>query len=398
MTQATHQAGYPKTASKVLDSLIGPKIDGDGNQGPNRLSAQGDASFLGGRRCPNKKIKEVMDLNNGYVQPPYCNTGVERTREHKENPTGNRVSKDLICLFDWISFTIKKNISIDYIISDFLKMNSADFIELDRGNYGYKRQIANGNVRIYSDGKEDMGIHIQLSGQGCRQVEESLNGDWLTLFKKIIEAEGTFSRCDIAIDDKTGVLDIKKIQKKTEKKEYVSRFNSWSINTSCKNDSDKYGKSVYFGSAKSDIRLRFYDKAVEQGVEGHWIRTELQLRDERANVAIRLYLSGKTIGDIVTGVLKNYIRFVDPSSDSNKRRWKTSKFWDEFIADAEILKLTEGQKERTLDDVYTWINKSVGPSLALLVKASDGDLAIIHEMIIEGSKRLKPKHYALLKG
>lgn len=345
-----------------------------------------------------ENVKEVMELKKSYVEPPYYNMGVEPTSGYKENPADNRVSKDLVCLFDWLSFTIKKNISVDYIISDFLKMNSADFIELDKGNYGYKRQIANGNVRIYSDGKEDMGIHVQLSGQGCRQVEESLNGDWLTLLKKIIEADGTFSRCDIAVDDKIGILDITKIQKKTEKKEYVSRFNNWNITTSCKTDSDKYGKSIYFGSEKSDIRLRFYDKAVEQGVDGHWVRTELQMRDERANNAILLYLSGKTIGEIVTGVLKNYIRFVDPSTDSNKWRWKTSKFWDKFIADAEILRLTEGQKERTLDDVYTWINKSVAPSLALLVMASNGDLTMIHDMITEGSKRLKPKHYALLAG
>lgn len=335
-------------------------------------------------------------MSNDNVQPPLYNMGVERTIEYKENPTANRVSKDLFCLIDWLSFTIKKNISVDYIITDFLKMNSADFVELDRGNYGYKRQIANGQVRIYSDGKEEMGIHIQLSGQGCRQVEETLEGDWLTLFKKIIDVEGTFSRCDIAIDDKIGALDITKIQKKTEKKEYVSRFTNWDIKTSCKNDSDKYGKSVYFGSEKSDIRLRFYDKAVEQGIEGHWVRTELQLRDERANIAIQLYLAGKTIGEIITGVLKHYIRFVDPSSDSNKRRWNTSKFWDKFIADAEILKLTKGQKKRTLDDVYSWINNSVAPSLALLVKASSGDLTMIHEMISEGSERLKPKHYALL--
>jgi len=342
------------------------------------------------------KLKDVKYLN--YVEPPCYNMGVEPTSEYKENPTGNRVSKDLECLIDWLSFTIKKNISVDYIITHFLKMNSADFIELDKGNYGYKRQIANGNVRIYSDGKEDMGIHIQLSGQGCRQVEETLEGDWLTLFKKIIEVEGTFTRCDIAIDDKVGLLDIKKIQKKTEKKEYVSRFNNWNITKSCKNDSERYGCSVYFGSEKSDIRIRFYDKAVEQGIDGHWVRTELQLRDERANVAIKLYLSGKTIGEIVTGVLKNYIRFVEPSNDSNKWRWKTSKFWDKFIADAERIKLTEGQKEKTLDDVYTWLNESVSPSLALLVKASDGDLTIIHEMITEGSKRLKPRHYALLAG
>ncbi len=343
------------------------------------------------------KLKDVKYLN--YVQPPYYNMGVQPTKEQRENPTNNRVSKDFICLIDWLSFTIKKNIPIDYIISDFLKMKNDDFIELDRGNYGYKRQIENGNVRIYFEGKEDMGIHIQLSGQGCRQVEETLQGDWLTLFRKIIDVEGTFTRLDLAVDDFVGMLDIERIQEKTKKKEYVSRFTNWEIRTSCKNDSDRYGKSVYFGSPKSDIRLRFYDKAAEQEeIEGlHWVRTELQLRNERANNAIQLYIFGKSIGEIVAGVLKNYIRFVDPSStDKNKWRWNTSKFWNEFIAGAEKLKLTGGQKKKTLDDVYSWINKSVAPSLALLVKASYGDLTIIHEMITEGSKRLKPKHYALL--
>ncbi len=202
----------------------------------------------------------------------------------------------------------------------------------------------------------------------------------------------------MAVDDFAGVLNIERIQKKTKRKEYVSRFTNWEIRTSCKNDSDKYGKSVYFGSAQSDIRLRFYDKAAEQEVEGlHWIRTELQLRDERASNAILLYASGKSIGEIVAGVLKNYIRFVDPSSaDKNKRRWKTSKFWSRFIAGAGLLKLTGGQKKKSLDDVYTWISKSVAPSLALLVKASDGDFSIIEDMIIDARKRLKPKHLAML--
>ena len=56
-TLASHPAGYPKTASQVLDCLISPQIDGDGNQGLIRQSAQGEASFLGGRRCHNKKNK-----------------------------------------------------------------------------------------------------------------------------------------------------------------------------------------------------------------------------------------------------------------------------------------------------------------------------------------------------
>ena len=335
------------------------------------------------------------------VQPPLYNMGVERTKEQRKIPVNNRVSDGLVCLFDWISFTIKNNafdISTNYIISDFLKMKTEDFIELDKGNYGYKRQVANGNVRIYFDGKEDMGIHVQLSGQGCRQVEEAIQGDWLTLFEKIIDVEGTFTRLDLAVDDFMGALDINKIQRKTKRKEYVSRFTSWEVITSCKNDCDKYGKSVYFGSAKSDIRLRFYDKAAEQEIEGlHWVRTELQLRNERANAAIQLYLSGKNIGEIVAGVLKNYIRFVDPSStDKNKWRWKTSKFWERFISGAEKLKLTMGQKKKTLDDVYTWINKTVSPSLALIVMASEGGWSAIEKMIIEGRKRLRPKHMAML--
>lgn len=349
-------------------------------------------------------MKKILSNDKDPVQPPLYNMGVERTEkqeecieEQEENPIISRVLAENVCLFDWLSFTIKKPILIDLIITDYLKMNRDDFVSVERGNYGYKNQIVNGNVRIYSDGNSDMGIHVQMSGQGCRQVEEALDGDWLTLIKDIKAIEGEFSRCDIAVDDKIGLLNIDIIQKKTEKKEYVSRFSSWALLTSCKNDSDKYGKSVYFGSEKSDIRLRIYDKAVEQEVEDHWIRVELQLRDERANKALEFYLQGLSIGEIVTGVFKNYIRFVDlDQEDSNKRRWKTSKFWDEFVQDAELLKLTLGQKKRSIDDVYKWINKSVAPSLALLVKASEGDMGIMQNLVIEGSRRLKPKHLAML--
>ena len=53
-----HQAGYPKIASQVLDCLIGPQIDWEGKSRTDyRQSAQGEALFLGDRRCPNKKKK-----------------------------------------------------------------------------------------------------------------------------------------------------------------------------------------------------------------------------------------------------------------------------------------------------------------------------------------------------
>ncbi|MBQ1233185.1 MAG: replication initiation factor domain-containing protein, partial [Clostridia bacterium] len=40
---------------------------------------------------------------------------------------------------------------------------------------------------------------------------------------------------------------------------------------------------IYHGSPKSNMYIRIYDKAAERDLEGiHWIRVEMQMRDEIA--------------------------------------------------------------------------------------------------------------------
>ncbi len=41
---------------------------------------------------------------------------------------------------------------------------------------------------------------------------------------------------------------------------------------------EQAGSTVYIGAPSSDFRIRIYDKALEQGVDGHWIRVELVMR------------------------------------------------------------------------------------------------------------------------
>lgn len=50
------------------------------------------------------------------------------------------------------------------------------------------------------------------------------------------------------------------------------------------------GECIYFGSPKSNTRIRIYNKAAERGYkegEKHWIRVELQLRDVNASGALK---------------------------------------------------------------------------------------------------------------
>lgn len=99
------------------------------------------------------------------------------------------------------------------------------------------------------------------------------------------------------------------------------------------------GLTCGFGSEKSDIYIRIYDKKAEQKREDldHWVRCEIQLRRENAIGFIML------AGDICTnyfGVLNNYLRFIEPSeTDSNKRRAKTAEWWAKFLETGERLKI-----------------------------------------------------------
>ncbi|MCG2968481.1 replication initiation factor domain-containing protein, partial [Escherichia coli] len=101
------------------------------------------------------------------------------------------------------------------------------------------------------------------------------------------------------------------------------------------------GKTIYFGSSQSSIQVRMYEKNHEQAGKGNdtdnqvWNRTEVQARDDRAQkIAEMIMLSEedeKTVGEIVAGILKYYLRFLVKGKDKNRSRWKTAPFWDKFL-------------------------------------------------------------------
>lgn len=252
-------------------------------------------------------------------------------------------------IYDWITFTSKID-SPDSII-EMLGMSDCTFIQPERGMNGYPYCYYFGGISICFGGREDMGVCCCMSGKGCRTFETYGSGDYNYIFSLILEnysedankRKMNLSRLDVAYDDFDGLLDIMTVFKATisggysdghlVQGDFVSRFSTYDADISSK------GLTCGFGSEKSDIYIRIYDKKAEQKVKDldHWVRAEIQLRNQNAIGFIML------AGDICTnyfGVLNNYLRFIDPSgTDSNKRRANTAEWWEKFLQSSDCLKI-----------------------------------------------------------
>ena len=237
-----------------------------------------------------------------------------------------------VVLYDWLSFTSKVHTPEQLI--DALGLSGCSRTELT-GARGYMDRLYFGSISIHYNGREDMGVWVEMSGQGCRNFEDlsTLPGKWDDLFSFIHGNSLHITRLDVAFDDHTGLLDIDTVARDTEEQRFVSRMNWWqSVRSS-------QGVSVMIGSPQSKVRVRIYDKAAERGYDDgrHWVRVELQLRDGRAEEFSKIPMQ---IGEAFAGVLLNYLRFVEPDeTDSNKSRWQMTEYWAALVGDIGRIKI-----------------------------------------------------------
>ena len=237
-----------------------------------------------------------------------------------------------IVLIDWVSISTKE-LDKDGVIA-LLGFGEIPWQSI-KGMYGYQDRLNYEGVNIHYNGRDDMGVLLELSGQGCRTFESLGNGDFERLWKFVLSGHGNITRLDIAYDDHSGILDMDKLFSDSYTFNYVSKSDSFDFQFSNK------GKTIYHGSEKSEIRLRIYDKAKERHCEEgtHWIRAEFQLRRDRARKFLEL---DGTYGERFAGIMLNYLRYVEPQEDdSNKWRWPLTDYWAEFLQDAVRISLYE---------------------------------------------------------
>lgn len=233
-----------------------------------------------------------------------------------------------LVIYDWLSFTSKVH-TPDQLISA-LGLSHVPWQEI-KGARGYRDRKYFSCISIHYNGRPDMGVWVEMSGQGCRTFESLSEVTWEGIFGFIRENGLKITRLDVAYDDHTGILDIMRIAGDTQNSMYVSKSDYWETLLSSK------GTSVQIGSPQSKVLIRMYDKAAERGKpDEHWIRVELQLRDDRAVQFTKIPLP---IGQAFAGVLLNYLRYVEAGEDSNRWRWPMTDYWFNLVQDAERISI-----------------------------------------------------------
>ena len=314
-------------------------------------------------------------VDNRRSSPPCGNTGVQSA-----------------CVVDWLHGTfLDPDTSIDQAL-DYVRFLFGEIVPLDRGFRGYANSgVILGTGRVAWDyDRPDMGVHVDLPGSALGELRRSIT-DFEGMLRFMVDVGFVFTRCDSAVDDRDGVLDVATIRKAVESGDYASRWHKASRTYNLRGAGD----TIYLGAPTSDSRLRIYDKAAEQGLEGvHWVRVELQFRRGLAHaMVLRLVEDGP---DVVLSVLRGCVDFKEPGGDSNVARRRSASWWVRFLRAREKLRLVLPRVAQTLEGVRRWIEHQVAPSLALLVKAEGGALDWLISVIHEGERRLTPQRLALL--
>lgn len=281
----------------------------------------------------------------------------------------------------------------------------AEWVPLPSGRNGYRQGATRGHVRCYWDGSEGMGVHIVASGQGVDQLEaegvirgwEGPDGFACTL----LAHQAELSRIDVAFDDRVGYLTPARIEGACREGRCVTRWKQADPRAKINLvDGSTGGWSLYLGSRSSRICARFYDKRAEQAekgnvTEGHWMRCELEARDERADALLGLIA---TVGvGACRNVLFNYVDFKrEGETDSNRSRWATCDWWSEFLGEVSKLRLSTAQVVQTLERSATWFRRQIAPTFALLMASSRHGEEWLQHQFEQGVARLKPWQWAAL--
>lgn len=279
-----------------------------------------------------------------------------------------------IILIDWFSFSVR---DIDHeALIGWLGLSNVDW-QIKGGRRGYCSSMYYGSIWIMFNGRDDMGVCVEMSGQGCRQYESSGNRPLVTLVSEVSKMENAhITRLDVAYDDVdksgNGLLDVKKIERLARIDRYISKFGSksgqWSGRHNDGSDKSPLAYSVYFGSPKSHVRFRIYDKAMERGgIDYHWVRFELQLRDEQA---YNFIITPGTVGFKFCGVINNYLRFIVPSkTDTNRRRWASPEWWTKFLAHTEKISVfTRKDVDYNLSRLERYVMQQAGNSIRTYIE------------------------------
>ena len=317
-------------------------------------------------------------------------------------------------LVDWLTFSIKNIQEPQEVIIKYLGLDPVLFQEAPYGLMGYQRVLVFSNIQVLYEPREndyfrDMGVCVTMSGNGCRAFETmskltfegaadkqgTKSVAFPVLFQLLAADENAnISRIDIACDDREGYLCMDDIVRKVQDNEINSRMAKRTVMVSY-DGTQRSGTTVYIGAESSSFRIRIYDKALEQGTDGHWVRVELVMRHENANSFAANLTNAETVGKLAAQVVNDKFSFIE-RDDSNITRCTVCSWWARFVDELGAVRLVSRcVVEHSVEQIADWVELQVGPSLAVLLRTKG--FACIFEIAKESCRRLSSRHESLIE-
>lgn len=309
-------------------------------------------------------------------------------------------------LVDYLTFTVKGGVTPEYVITDILEMDLSLFDDIGKGQNLYASSKVYGNIRVNYNGyhKEDMGISVNMSGQGCRAYEEYHGCDILRLLKTIHHSNNMHgSRIDIACDDKIGMLNMDDMWEHAHNSGFRTKIKTKNFHESHKG---KYvgARSIYFGSKSSLFLVRIYDKAKQmyhpehdaEQYYSHWLRFECVFKDIYADQVIKALVESDDVGGTVAGLINDRFAFIN-NDDSNISRCTMCDWWSNFLDNMKNISLTTKAKiEHAIDEQWEYLKYSYGRFLERVISAK-GEDKFIEDILQYGKSKLTKADKAQVK-
>lgn len=312
----------------------------------------------------------------------------------------NNSENPLRMMIDYLRMTFKNIRDIEYFVETILFISYTNFVSVASGLYGYNSSLRFGNIWILyyydAEARGNYNLTLQLSGQGCREMElyfENTGLTWQSWLERsmVFHEDANITRIDIALDDLyKGYGNGSKhfqipsiIEKMNSGLIKTKQFRSWEhvgggiINNENFDGPDDKGVSVYFGSRQSSLYFNFYEKrfelakkekiTVEESLEifGIWNRYEVRYSHDTAQALVMKFIEGYDLGDMVRGLINQRLS-VYQGIDEKWGSYIPDEKWQRLFGNVDYLKLTTQAEPYDIMRTVRWLYYQVSNSLALV--------------------------------